>query len=248
MSQFQIFNSKQIDAARECGKILQGALRAAAGAVRDGVMTEELDRIAETHIRSLGAEPAFKGYRNYPASLCVSVNDECVHGIPGKRELQAGDVVALDCGALFKNIYTDACVTVTVGEVTEEEKRLIAVTQEALEKAVRLVRSGIRLGDLSACIQETVEGAGFFCIRALTGHGLGESLHQYPDIPNLGEARTGPWIPSYTLLAIEPITSLGTREIRESEDGWTICTADGSTSAHFEHTVLVLPEGVEVIA
>ncbi len=248
MSKFQILTAKEIAAARESGKILRGALDLVAGAAREGVTTRELDRLAEEYIRSHGGEPVFKGYHGYPASLCISINDECVHGIPGERTLQSGDVVGLDCGVKYKGICTDACVTVAVGEVTEEEKRLIEVTERALKEAVRQVRPSARVGDLSAKIQETVEGAGFHCIRALTGHGLGSNLHQHPDIHNLGDAGTGPEIPAYTLLAIEPITSIGTGSIREGDDGWTIHTADGSTSAHFEHTVLVVPEGVEVIA
>lgn len=248
MSQFQIFTPKEITAIREGGKILRGTLDVVAKAAREGITTGELDRMAEEFIRSHGGEPVFKGYHGYPASLCVSINDECVHGIPGDRTLQSGDVVGLDCGVKYKGLCTDACVTVAIGTVTEEEKRLMVTTHHALDAAVSLVRSSVRVGDLSARIQETVEGAGFHCIRALTGHGLGANLHQFPDIPNLGEADTGPMIPAYTLLAIEPITAIGTGGIREGSDGWTIHTADGSTSAHFEHTVLVLPEGVEVIA
>ena len=248
MSQFQILTDAQMDIAREGGKILSGALETAAAAAREGVRTEELDRLVEEYIRSRNGEPVFKGYHGYPASLCVSLNDECVHGIPGNRALRKGDVVGLDCGVKFRGLCTDACVTVAVGEVTGEQGRLLAVTQAALNKAVGMIRSGVRVGDISACIQEEVEGQGFFCMRALTGHGLGADLHQFPDIPNLGEAETGPRIPAYTLLAIEPITCIGTREIREGADGWTLHTADGSTSAHFEHTVLVLPEGAEVIA
>ncbi len=248
MSQFQILTREEIEAVREGGKILRGALEEVSRAAREGVRTEELDRIVEEYIRSFGGEPAFKGYHGFPASICISVNDECVHGIPGKRELLPGDVVGLDCGVRYKDLYTDACVTVAVGEPGAKQRQLMDVTEKALKDVVSFVKSARRVGDLSARIQETVEGAGFHCVRALTGHGLGKNLHQYPDIPNLGDADTGPMIPAYTLIAVEPITAIGTRDIREGKDGWTICTADGSTSAHFEHTILVLPGGAEVIA
>ncbi|MFA6039470.1 MAG: type I methionyl aminopeptidase [Candidatus Peribacteraceae bacterium] len=248
MSQFQILTDAQMGIAREGGKILRGALDEVSKAAREGLRTSELDRIAEEYIRSRKGEPVFKGYHGYPASLCISINDECVHGIPGSRELQRGDMVGLDCGVKYRGLCTDACVTVVIGEPTEEQRRLLDATQTALKNAVGLIRSGVRVGDISARIQEEVEGRGFFCMHALTGHGLGENLHQFPDIPNLGEAGTGPRIPAFTMLAIEPITSVGTRKIREGSDGWTLHTADGSLSAHFEHTVLVLPDGGEVIA
>lgn len=249
MSQFQILTQEQIQDARKCGMILRTCLEHLASSVREGMETAELNRIADEFIRSHdGAEPAFFGYSGYPASLCVSVNDQCVHGIPGTRVLAGGDVVGLDCGVRLANLCTDACVSVMVGEGTPQARQLLQATERALGEACKVVRSGARVGDISSTVQRTVEGAGFQCVRGLTGHGIGTNLHQFPDIPNTGKAGTGPMIPAHTLLAIEPITSMGTSDIRDTGDGWTICTADGSLSAHFEHTVLVLPEGCEIIA
>lgn len=210
--------------------------------------TIELDRIAERYIREHGGVPAFKGYQGYPASLCISVNEECVHGIPGNRRIGDGDIVSLDCGVIFGDLYTDACVTVLVGTVPPEVRKLSETTLLALDQACALVEPGVKVGDISSCIQDVVEGKGFHCMSGLTGHGLGTHLHQFPDIPNMGRRNTGPALPPYTLIAIEPITSIGTSEIEGQEDGWTICTKDKSPSAHWEHTVLVLPEGAEIIA
>lgn len=227
---------------------MRDCLDTVASKVSPGITTAALDRIAEECIRDHGAVPAFKGYHGYPATLCTSVNDECVHGIPGARALREGDIVALDCGVLQDALYTDACVSVPVGSVPEGVLHFLDVTKAALGIAVNLVRDGIRIGDLSSAIQQYVESHGYQCVSALTGHGLGSSLHQFPDIPNVGKAGSGPRVPSGTILAIEPITSVGSNQIRESGDGWTISTADGSLSAHFEHTVLVQPDGCEILA
>jgi methionyl aminopeptidase len=249
MSQFQILTQKQIADARASGKILRECLEKVASEVREGITTGELDRIAEEFIRShAGATPVFKGYHGYPATLCTSVDDECVHGIPGSRRLANGDIVSLDCGVRYRGLVTDACVTVAVGTIPPEVRRFLERSKQALDDACAMVRSALRVGDISAAIQRTVESGGYKCVRSLTGHGVGSELHQYPDIPNTGTERSGPMIPAFTLLAIEPITSMGTDEIREGGDGWTIKTADGSRSAHFEHTVLVLPEGHEILA
>lgn len=249
MSQFQIFNPEQMETLRRGGAILRACLEEVSRCVREGLTTKELDSIAENFIRSHnGAAPAFKGYQGFPATLCTSVNDECVHGIPGDRILKPGDIVSLDCGVIFGGLYTDACVTVPVGEISTEVQSFLAVTEQSLDAAVNILRSGTRVGDLSHAIQTTVERHGYHCVHSLTGHGLGTHLHQFPEIANTGKAKTGAAIPAYTLLAIEPITAMGGPEIREKGDGWTICTADGSLSGHFEHTILVLPGGAEVLA
>ena len=230
------------------GRVLRGCLQAAAAAVKPGITTGELDRIAEEFILSHeGATPAFKGYRGFPATLCISINEQCVHGLPGHRVIEEGDIVSLDGGVIYKNLYTDACVTVAAGSIPPETQRFLDVSSEALDKACALVRPGTRIGDISSLIQKTVEGAGYYCLRALTGHGLGTTLHQFPDVPNLGKKGTGPILPAYTIIAIEPITSMGTQQIVEEGDGWTLKTADSSLSAHFEHTVLVTPEGCEIL-
>ncbi|TSC58705.1 MAG: methionine aminopeptidase [Candidatus Peregrinibacteria bacterium Greene0416_19] len=250
MSHFQTFTAKEIESLRRAGKVLRECLRLVSTKVEPGVTTKQLDEFAEEFIRSFdGAAPAFKGYNNYPATLCTSINDECVHGLPSpQRVLRQGDIVALDCGVIVDGLYTDACVTAGVGLLPEPVQTFVRVTEDALEKACAIVREGVRIGDISSMIQKAVEGAGYACVRALTGHGLGSTLHQFPDIPNVGKKGKGPSVPAYTIIAIEPITSMGSDVIRESEDGWTILTSDGSLSAHFEHTVLVLPDGGEILA
>lgn len=248
MSKFQIFSSSEIASLRRGGRILHECLDHVASKVQPGVTTGMLDEIAETFIRDHGGAPAFKGYHGYPASLCTSVNDACVHGLPGRRELKDGDIIALDCGVLLDDLYTDACVTVPVGSIFPEIQVFLDVTKSALGIAVDLIKEGVRIGDISSSIQQYVESHSYHCVPALTGHGLGTTLHQFPDIPNVGKAGTGPKVPSGTIIAIEPITSMGAEQIRESGDGWTIHTADGALSAHFEHTVLVKKDGYEVLA
>ena len=249
MSGFQIFTPAEIDSVRRAGKVLSACLRHCAGAVRPGMTTGELDAIAEAFILSHdGATPAFKGYRNYPATLCTSVNDECVHGLPGNRVLRDGDIIGIDCGVLVDGLYTDACVTAGVGTVAPETQKFLDVSKAALDKAVSIVRPNLFVGDISAVIQEHVEGNGYTCVNGLTGHGLGKTLHQFPDIPNRGEKGSGPRLPAWTVIAIEPITSMGRPEIKDASDGWTIATKDGSLSAHFEHTVLVTVNGHEILA
>jgi methionyl aminopeptidase len=249
MSQCQIFTEEEIVHIRAAGKILQGCLEETAKNVKPGMMTSELDRIAEEYIRSHpGALPAFKGYNGYPATLCTSVNEECVHAIPNDRVLNEGDIISLDGGVIFQGLYTDSCITVPVGKIAPEVEAFLDLSEKALNKACSIVKAGIRVGDISSTIQQTVEGAGYKCVKALTGHGLGKTLHQFPDVPNVGSPGSGPILPAHTLIAIEPITSMGSDSIIEAPDGWAISTADGSLSAHFEHTVLVRPEGVEIIA
>ncbi len=217
--------------------------------MKPGITTGELDRIAEEFIRSHdGATPAFKGYNGFTGTICASVNDECVHGIPGKRVLNDGDIIAIDCGVICNGIYTDACVSVGVGTVRPDVQTFLQVSQEALEEACALVRPGVKVGDLSSTIQKYLETRGYSPVKGLTGHGLGTTLHQFPDIPNSGRAGTGPALPANIAIAIEPITAMGGAGIKDGDDGWTIFTADGSLSAHFEHTILVTHDGHEIIA
>ncbi len=249
IASFQTFSPAEIASLRKAGKILAECLEHTAKAVKPGITTLELDKIAEEFILDHdGARPAFKGYRGYPGTLCTSVNDECVHGIPGHRVLDEGDIIALDCGVLLDGLNTDACITVPVGSIGEDVKAFLRASSEALEIACALVAPGRRIGDLSHAVQKHVERSGYSCVHGLTGHGLGTNLHQYPDIPNVGKAGTGPSLPVHTLIAIEPITAMGRGAMRDGDDGWTISTADGSLSAHFEHTVLVTEEGYEIIA
>lgn len=248
MSKCQVFTTAEIASFRKGGKILRACLEETAKHVRPGVSTGELDRIAETFIRDHGGLPAFKGYHGFPATLCISLNEEAVHGIPGKRVLEEGDIVSLDGGVTYEGLITDACVTVGVGEISAEASKLLRVTGEALKKAVQVIRGGCRVGDISHAVQTHVEGSGCFILHALTGHGLGSTVHQFPDIPNYGKAGAGPILPAGTVIAVEPIVSLGSEEIREAADGWTVITKDGSLSAHMEHTILVTEDGCDVIA
>ncbi len=249
MASFQIFSAEQIVSLRKGGKILRDCLTQTAARVRPGVTTADLNAFAEEFITShAGALPAFKGYNNFPATLCTSVNEQCVHGIPGARILQEGDIISLDCGVIYDKLYTDACVTVPVGEIAGPTQRFLEMSQQALEHACAIVAPGLRIGDLSSTIQTFVEEHGYSCVNGLTGHGLGSTLHQFPDVPNTGKRGSGPALPVSTIIAIEPITAIGRPEIHEEDDGWTIRTADGSLSAHFEHTVLVTPTGVEILA
>lgn len=248
MPSFQIFTAGEIESLRKAGFILRGCLRHVASHVRPGITTDELDAIGESYIREHGGVPGFKGYNGFTKSLCISVDDECVHGIPGERILQEGEIVSLDCGVTVDGLHTDACITVPVGTVSADAQKILDVTKGALDEAVSVVKQGARVGDISSAIQKFVESHGCSCIPALTGHGLGVTLHQFPDIPNVGKPGTGPVLPAHTLIAVEPIVSLGKGQILQDDDGWTLRTKDGSLSAHFEHTLLVTPEGCEVIA
>lgn len=248
MAKFQLFDGRQIASLRTGGKILRDCLAMLREKVTPGVTTKALDDLAESFIRDHDGIPAFKGYHGFPATLCTSVNEVCVHGIPGSRALLDGDIVSLDCGVIFDGLYTDSCITVGVGSVSSDAQTLMDVTERALENAIAIVRAGIKVGDISGTIQETVEAEGCTPVEALTGHGVGTELHQFPDIPNRGRKRTGPVIPAGTALAIEPIITLGKGRIRQEDDGWTINVADGSLAAHVEHTVLVTEDGCEILA
>jgi len=231
---------------RACGVAAQ-ALRAVVDAVVPGITTRELDRVAEDRIRALGAVPAFLGYRGYPASLCASVNDEVVHGIPGRRRLREGEIVSVDLGAVVEGFHGDCAVTVPVGVISEPARELLRVTAESLEEGIRAVRAGARLGDVGAAIQRYVERHGFSVVREFAGHGVGRRLHEDPQIPNFGRPGSGVALQSGMTLAIEPMVNAGTHEVTMDPDGWTVRTKDGKLSAHFEHTVAVTAEGAEVL-
>ncbi len=223
------------------------ALAAVVDAVRPGVTTRELDRIAEDRIRALGGVPSFLGYRGYPASLCVSVNDEVVHGIPGRRRLQAGEIVSLDLGAIVEGFHGDLAVTVPVGEISGDLRRLLEVTATSLEEGIRRVRPGGHLGDVSAAIQQYVEGHGFSVVREFAGHGVGRRLHEEPQVPNFGRPGRGVELRAGMTLAIEPMVNAGTADVTVDADGWTVRTKDHQPSAHFEHTVAVTDAGADVL-
>jgi len=216
--------------------------------VRPGVETRELDELAEEMCRSRQVEPAFKGYRGYPRSICVSVNEEIVHGIPGARRIQAGDLVSLDFGVKYQGYYGDAALTLAVGEVDPRSRALMAATEQALYAGISKAKVGQRLTDISHAVQTMVEGAGFGVIRDFVGHGIGRSLHEDPQIPNFGPPGRGPRLQAGMTLAIEPMTSMGAWQVRILQDGWTAVTQDGSCAAHFEHTVAVTAQGPLILS
>jgi methionyl aminopeptidase len=216
--------------------------------VQPGIETRELDELAEEMCRQRRVKPAFKGYRGYPRSICVSVNEEVVHGIPGPRCLKAGDVVSLDFGVKYEGFYGDAAITVGVGDVGEKARALIAVTEESLYAGIAQVKVGRRLSDISFAVQTVVEGAGFGVIREFVGHGIGRSLHEDPQIPNFGPPDRGPTMQVGMTFAIEPMTSMGSWQVRILQDGWTAITQDGSCAAHFEHSVALTENGVLILS
>jgi methionyl aminopeptidase len=216
--------------------------------VQPGIETRELDELAEEMCRQHKVAPAFKGYRGYPRSICVSVNEEIVHGIPGARRLKVGDLVSLDFGVKYQGYYGDAAVTVAVGEVDPQARKLMETTETALYAGISQAKVGRRLTDISHAVQGVVEGAKFGVIREFVGHGIGRSLHEDPQIPNFGPPGRGPLLQAGMTLAIEPMTSMGAWQVRILEDGWTAVTQDGSYAAHFEHTVAVTENGPLILS
>ena len=237
----------EIEKMRAANLLVAQVLEDLAAMVAPGVSTADLDAAAEARVRAAGAEPAFKGYRGYPATLCASVNEQVVHGIPGRRELAAGDIVLLDMGVKLGGYYGDSAVTVAVGPVGEDVKRLLRVTQEALEAGIAQVRVGGRISDIGHAIQQHVEAEGFSVVREFVGHGIGAALHEEPQIANYGEPGRGPRLAEGMTLAIEPMVNMGKAAVRVLADGWTAVTKDGSLSAHFEHTVAVTKNGPDVL-
>lgn len=243
-----IRTKQEIDIMRHSNRLVAQILKKLRQVIKPGIPTRELDKIAEHSIREAGATPAFKGYRGYPASLCVSINEEVVHGIPGSRRLREGDIVSLDFGAYFNGYYGDAAITVPVGEVSQEAKKLLEETQQALCKGIEKARSGNRLSDISHAIQSWVESFGFSVVRDFVGHGIGRNLHEDPQVPNFGPPHQGPRLLPGMVLAIEPMINVGTWEVKVLKDGWTAVTADGSLSAHFEHTIVITDRGSDILS
>lgn len=232
---------------REAGRITARALRHIAERVRPGVSTLELDDIAEGVIREAGAIPAFKGYHGFPATICASLNNAVVHGIPSTKKLLDGDILSVDVGAVVDGYYADAAMTFPVGEVSELANRLMDATNRSLMAGVSQVREGQRLFDISSAIQCVAEEAGFSIVREYVGHGIGRSMHEEPQVPNFGSAGKGPALKEGMVFAIEPMINAGNAEVESLEDGWTVVTVDGSLSAHFEHTVAVGAGGPLII-
>lgn len=242
-------SERELEVIGEAGAIVARVLETVSEHVAPGVSTGELDRIAEDLIHEHpGATPAFKGLYGFPATLCTSVNEEVVHGIPSaERGLEEGDILSVDVGVKLEGYFADAAVTIPVGEVEAGTRRLLDVTRTALERSVREARPGRRVGDIGSAVQEVVEGAGFSVIRELVGHGVGHAAHEEPQIPNFGERGRGQELRDGLVIAIEPMVNVGGRRIRTLDDEWTVVTADGSLSAHFEHTVAVTEEGPRIL-
>ena len=241
----QLKNSAQIRAMIEAGRITGEALLLARERVREGVSTKELDTVIRNYIEKCGAKPSFLGYSGFPASACISVNDEVIHGIPSKnRILKEGDVVKIDVGAYYRGFHGDSARTIAVGNVSEEALRLIKVTRDSFFSGVAAVKAGNRIGDVGSAIQECVENAGFSVVKRYIGHGVGQALHEAPDVPNFGTAGRGVRLCTGMTLAIEPMVNVGSEEVYELPDGWTVKTRDGSLSAHYENTVALTSDGV----
>ena len=232
---------------RQAGRIVAETLEILRSRLRAGMKTKELDDIAERELERRGAKPSFKGYRGFPASVCVSLNDEIVHGIPGDAVLNEGDIVSLDLGAIYNGFQGDAAVTVGVSQISPEAERLLAAAEDALKAGISAARPGARLGDISASIQRCAESGGYQVVREYTGHGIGRQMHEGPQVPNYGRPGTGPLLKKGMTLALEPMLNIGGWRTRVDEDLWTVRTADGSLSAHFEHTIAITDDGPEVL-
>jgi methionyl aminopeptidase len=234
---------------RRSNRLVAETLQALGQRVRPGVTTLEMDRFAEAYLLAQGARPAFKGYRNYPFTLCVSINEQVVHGLPSPRKLVEGDILSLDMGAVVDGYYGDAAITVPVGRISPEAERLLRVTRECLDRAIAAAKNGARLVDISSAIQGHAEANDFSVVRVFVGHGIGKELHEAPQIPNFvdSERGRGPVLKPGMVLAIEPMVNAGRPEVRVLEDHWTAVTADGSLSAHFEHTIAITENGTEIL-
>ncbi|MBI2832202.1 MAG: type I methionyl aminopeptidase [Chloroflexi bacterium] len=242
-----IKSERELEAMRQAGRVVATVLEILEKHVKPGVKTKELDEIAARELEKLGGKSSFKGYRGYPASLCVSVNDQIVHGIPGERVLKEGDIVSLDFGAIVNGFQGDSAVTVGVGKISPEAKRLIETAEGALYAGIAAARAKNRLGDISAAIQQYAESRRFSVVREYTGHGIGREMHEDPLIPNVGEPGTGPALRKGMTLALEPMVNAGGWRTRVGNDKWTVYTLDGSNSAHFEHTIAVTGGEAEVL-
>jgi len=238
---------REIDIMRKAGQIVARTHKELQAHIRPGITTGQLDAIAERYIRSQGATPSFKGYNGFTGSICASVNEELVHGIPGDRVLQDGDIISIDIGAEYNGYHGDSAWTYPVGTISEETKRLLDVTEESLYKGLERAKAGVHLTDISHAIQSHVEAANFSVVREYVGHGVGQNLHEDPQIPHYGPPGKGPRLKTGMTLAIEPMVNVGKRYVRTLSDNWTVVTVDGSMCAHFEHTIAITDEGYEIL-
>lgn len=240
--------SRELGIMKEACRISAGALQTVGKAVEPGITTAELDKLAEDYIKSQGAVPNFKNYHGYPATACISINNEVIHGIPSKtRKICAGDIVSVDLGAKFNGYHGDNAATFACGDVSAEAKRLMDTTKDALYAGIKAARAGSRIGDISNAIQQIVEAAGFSVVRQYVGHGVGTELHEAPEVPNFGTAGRGIRLLPGMTLAIEPMVNVGSHNVKVLPDGWTVKTLDGSLSAHFEHTVAITADGPKIM-
>lgn len=246
-SSISIKTKEELAILREGGRILSEIIHELTGSVKSGMSTQEVDDIAEKLILKQNVIPAFKGYRGFPGCACISVNHEVVHGIPGDRVLNEGDIASVDVGIIYKDYYSDTATTIPVGSISSELKNLLNVTKDALYQGIEQTRADNHLSDISAAIQRYVESHDFSIVKDFVGHGIGKNLHEDPEIPNYGPPHQGPLLKEGMVFAIEPMVNLGRWETKILEDGWTVSTADGQPSAHFEHTVAITDKGPEVL-
>jgi len=241
-------SEEEIELVKKSSLLVGKTLAEVARYIKPGILTAQLDKIAEEYIRDNGAVPGFKNYRGYPATLCISINDQIVHGIPGKKEICDGDIVSVDCGVILNKFYGDSAYTIPVGDVKPEVVELLKKTKESLDKGIEKAVAGNRVGDIGYAVQSYVESFGYSVVRELVGHGLGKQMHEEPQVPNFGRRGTGPKLSEGLVICIEPMINLGKKEIVQEADGWTIRTKDGKPSAHFEHAVVVRKNKAEVLS
>ena len=242
-----IKNSRELSSMREACRISAKALQLAGEAVQPGVTTGEIDRLVRKYIESEGATPSFLGYGGFPGSACISVNDEVIHGIPGKRVIHAGDIVSVDVGAHFNGYHGDNAATFGAGDISPEAQALMDATRDSLQEGIRAAKAGNRIGDIGAAVQRYVEVRGYSVVRQFVGHGVGTNLHEDPSVPNFGTPGRGPRLLPGMTIAIEPMINQGTCDVRTLKDGWTVVTKDGKLSAHFEHTVAITADGPVIL-
>jgi methionyl aminopeptidase len=240
--------AEEIELIRLSSLLVGKTLAEVAKLIQPGVTTNELDKVAEAYIRDNGAVPAFKGYHGFPATLCISPNNQVVHGIPNDYRLKEGDIISVDCGVLMNGFYGDSAYTFTVGQVNANVSRLLIVTKECLYKGIEAAIEGNRVGDISFAVQSHAENNEFSVVRELVGHGVGKQLHEAPEIPNYGKRGVGPKLKEGMVIAIEPMINMGKKEVKFGKDGWTVTTIDGLPSAHFEHTVAIGKNGAEILS
>lgn len=240
-------SDRELDYMREAGHVTAKVLKAMEEAVEPGITTQELDAIAEKIIRQHGGTPSFKGYNGFPASICTSINEEVVHGIPGLRKLVAGDIISIDVGVDINGYHGDAAITLPVGKIDPQILKLIEVTRESLMAAIEQAVIGNRLSDISHAVETYVKQFGYSVVQDYVGHGIGRKLHEEPQVPNFGPPGRGPRLRAGMTLAIEPMVNMGTHEVKVLQDNWTVVTKDGLPSAHFEHTVAITPDGPEIL-